>query len=66
MYVQLIWLVIVVASLNGAPAPDANPLLAQQYVVFTGPQQPAQHSYQYEPLVKLQQPLFQQITPLGR
>lgn len=66
MYVHLVLLVALVASLSGAPTPDANPLLAHQYVVFTGPQHPAQHQLQYEPLVKVQQPFFQQITPLGR
>lgn len=66
MYLQIVILVALAASLSGAPAPDASPLLAQQYVVFTDPQHPAQHQFQYEPLVKVQQPLFQQITPLGR
>lgn len=65
---MLLPLVCVVVSLvHGAPTAGANPLLAPQFVVLTPPQ--VAHHYQpleYEPVPKLEQPLFQQITPLGR
>lgn len=51
---------------RAAPTSGDDPLVAQQFVVLSSPQ--AAHSIQYEPttVLKLDQPLFQQITPLGR
>lgn len=65
MFVQLLLpLVCLVGLGHGAPTAGANPLLAQQFVVLTPPQ--ASPAFHYEPALKLEQPLFQQITPLGR
>lgn len=60
----LVSLICVVSIGHSAPTADVNPLLTQQFVVLTPPQ--AAQSIQYESVLKLDQPLFQQITPLGR
>lgn len=60
----LVTLVCVASMGHGAPTADANPLLSQQFVVLTPPH--ASQPIQYESVLKLDQPLFQQITPLGR
>lgn len=62
----LVTLVGVVSIALGAPTSPANPLLAQQFVVLTPPAAAAPQHIQYDTVLKLDQPLFQQITPLGR
>lgn len=68
----LVTFVVLVAAAGAAPAPEAQPLLTQQYVLLS----PQMQQFQYEPILKLQQPLLQQsllhqpllqqISPLGR
>ena len=61
MLFKLINIVLLWATVSAAPAEIGSPL-AHQFIILTPPAQ----QIQYEPLIKLQQPLFQQITPLGR
>lgn len=53
------------AAASSAPTPGAQPLLTQQYVILQPPAAAQHQQLHYEPVYKLQQPLFQQITPLG-
>lgn len=57
--------VYLLAAASSAPAPGAQPLLTQQYVILQQPAAAQHQQLHYEPVYKLQQPFFQQITPLG-
>lgn len=57
--------VYLLAAASSAPTPGAQPLLTHQYVILQPPAAAQHQQLHYEPVYKLQQPLFQQITPLG-
>lgn len=65
MLSTLATLVYLLAVASSAPTPGAQPLLTQQYVILQPPAAVHHQQLHYEPVYKLQQPLFQQITPLG-
>lgn len=57
--------ILLFVAINCAPAPELSPIvtpITHQYLILT----PQAQAVQYEPVLKLQQPIFQQITPLGR